>query len=105
MKAHVVVAHPEPQSFNLHLASLAKQTLIARGWDVSVSDLYAMAFDPCGKSEHYASRADSSRFVTQSEQRHASANGTIPGIVQAEIDRLEQAPRPMPTTVEAVTST
>lgn len=91
MKAHVVVAHPEPESFNLHLANLAKQTLVERGWDVSVSDLYAMEFDPCESSDHYESRADSSRFDTQSEQRHASANGTIPGIVQAEIDRLAEA--------------
>lgn len=31
MKAHIVLAHPEPRSFNAHLADLARGTLEARG--------------------------------------------------------------------------
>lgn len=91
MKAHIVLAHPEPKSFNSHLAEVAKQTLMGRGWSVTKSDLYAMGFDPCEKAAHYAHPNDSSRFDTQSEQRHASANQTIPADVSSEIDRMAQA--------------
>lgn len=91
MKAHIVLAHPEPQSFNAHLVDLARQTLKERGWDVTVSDLYAMGFDPSERAALYDNRQDPERFDTQSEQRHASINGTIPAEVRAEIERLDQA--------------
>jgi len=91
MKAHIVLAHPEPQSFNAHLAELARDTLTKRGWSVSTTDLYGTGFDPCEKAEHYKNQLDDLRFDAQSEQRHASANKTLPAEVQAEIDRLDQA--------------
>jgi NAD(P)H dehydrogenase (quinone) len=91
LKAHIVVAHPEPKSFNAHLADVAERALKARGYVVSISDLYAMGFDPCEKAEHYVDPVNSLHFDTQSEQRHASANRTIPKDVQAEIDRLAHA--------------
>ena len=91
MKAHVVLAHPEPKSFNAHLAELARQTLMDRGWDVSFTDLYASGFDPCEKAAHYPIPAVPVRFDVQSEQNRASANGTIPADVQDEIDLLAHA--------------
>ncbi|TQV68207.1 NAD(P)H-dependent oxidoreductase [Denitrobaculum tricleocarpae] len=91
MKAHVVLAHPEPLSFNGHLASLARRTFEERGWSVTVSDLYAMGFDPSERAAFYRNLQNSERFDTQSEQRHAAMNGTIPAEVQAEIGRLDQA--------------
>ena len=53
MHVHMVLAHPEPRSFNAHLAAIAGETLRARGWDVSISDLYSMDFDPCERAAHY----------------------------------------------------
>jgi len=50
MHAHFVLAHPEPQSFNAHLARSGAAALEAAGWTTSVSDLYAMGFDPCERS-------------------------------------------------------
>ena len=91
MKAHIVVAHPEPKSFNVHLATLAGQTLTKRGWCVSITDLYSTGFDPCEKAAHYENRLDYERFDTQSEQRHASANGTIPADVRVEIDHMQHS--------------
>jgi NAD(P)H dehydrogenase (quinone) len=91
LKAHIVVAHPEPKSFNAHLANVAKTTLEGRGWNVTVSDLYKMGFDPCEKAAHYTDQVDPSRFDTQSEQRHAFANQSIPDVVRDEIDRMAQA--------------
>ena len=69
MQAHIVLAHPEPHSFNAHLAAVARKSLEARGWGVSFSDLYAMGFDPCERAEHYAGRRQPDRFDVQAEQR------------------------------------
>ena len=45
MKSLIVYAHPEPKSFNGALKDKA-ETLEAQGYEVKVSDLYAMDFDP-----------------------------------------------------------
>lgn len=91
MRAHIVLAHPEPKSYNAHLAATARDALERKGWSVTVSDLYQMGFDPCERPEHYAAPLDRGRFDVQSEQRHASANQTIPAEVAAEIARVDQA--------------
>lgn len=91
MHAHIVLAHPEPQSFNAHLTRVAWRSLEARGWSVSLSDLYAMGFDPCERAEHYAPRQRPERFDVQAEQRHASEQGAIPAAVAAEIALLDRA--------------
>jgi NAD(P)H dehydrogenase (quinone) len=91
MQAHIVLAHPESQSFNAHLAQVARRALEAQGWSVSLSDLYAMGFDPCERAEHYVARQQPERFDVQAEQRHASDRGTMPEAVAAEIGRLDRA--------------
>jgi NAD(P)H dehydrogenase (quinone) len=91
MHAHIVLAHPEAQSFNAHLARTAGGALEAQGWSVSVSDLYGMGFDPCERAEHYAARRQPDRFDVQAEQHHASERRTIPDAVAAEIARLDRA--------------
>jgi len=91
MKAHIVLAHPEPQSFNGHLAGLARRALAARGWQVTLSDLYAMGFDPCERAEHYAERKAPARFDVQAEQRHAAERGAIPADVRDELARVDAA--------------
>jgi NAD(P)H dehydrogenase (quinone) len=91
MQAHIVLAHPEPQSFNAHLAREARRALEARGWSVSLSDLYAMGFDPCERAEHYAPRHRPERFDVQAEQRQASDSGNIPAGVATEIALLDRA--------------
>ncbi len=82
MHAHFVLAHPEPQSFNAHLARSGATALEAAGWTVSVSDLYAMGFDPCERP---------ARFDVQFEQRHASENGSLPKAVTAELALMDRA--------------
>ncbi|HTO82934.1 MAG TPA: NAD(P)H-dependent oxidoreductase, partial [Methylomirabilota bacterium] len=91
MHAHIVLAHPEPRSFNAHLARVAQRALAAQGWTVSLSDLYGMGFDPCERAEHYAGRQQPERFDVQAEQRHASDSGTIPAADADEITRLDRA--------------
>ncbi len=91
MQAHIVLAHPEPKSFNAHLAAVAREALEGRGWGVTVSDLYALGFDPGERPEHYPDRLDPARFDTQAEQRHASDQGALPAEVRSEIERLDRA--------------
>lgn len=91
MHAHFVLAHPEPQSFNAHLVEAGSEALRDCGWTVSVSDLYAMDFDPCERPEHFSRRLDPLRFDVQAEQRHASSEGTLPDVIQSEIEHLDRA--------------
>lgn len=91
MKALVVLAHPEPKSFNGQLAATAADALRAEGWEVSTSDLYAMGFDPVERAEFFPDRLDASRFDTQREQRKAFIDGTLPADVAAEIEKVESA--------------
>ena len=91
MQAHIVLAHPEGRSFNGHLAGVARRSLESCGWDVTLSDLYAMDFDACERAGHYTGRQNPERFDAQAEQRHASAQGTIPASVTSEIEALDRA--------------
>ena len=91
MRAHIVLAHPERNSFNASLTEIASETLRARGWSVTVNDLYASGFDPCERFSHYADPLNGARFDVQSEQRHASIEGTIPSEVEEEIANLAAA--------------
>ena len=88
MDAHIVLAHPEPKSFNGHLSRVTAETLGDAGWHVTLSDLYAMNFDPCEGSRHYASRSDADVFHAQTEQRFNAENGTLPPEIEAEAARL-----------------
>jgi NAD(P)H dehydrogenase (quinone) len=91
MHAHFVLAHPEPLSFNAHLVRCGSAALEVAGWTVSVSDLYAMGFDPCERPEHFADRADPTRFDAQAEQRRASEVGALPKAVTDELALMDHA--------------
>jgi NAD(P)H dehydrogenase (quinone) len=91
MHAHFVLAHPEPLSFNAHLVRSGEAALEAAGWTVSVSDLYAMDFDPSERPEHFGDRADLARFDAQAEQRRASEAGALAKIVTDELALMDHA--------------
>ncbi|MEE9336049.1 MAG: NAD(P)H-dependent oxidoreductase [Granulosicoccaceae bacterium] len=88
MKSHIVLAHPEKQSFNAHLSSISQQVLSAAGSQTTLSDLYAMGFDPREGQQHYSSRKDAEVFHAQTEQRFNADNGTVPPEIDSEIQRL-----------------
>jgi len=91
MHALVVLAHPEPQSFNATLKDVAVDTLRGDGWTVEVSDLYAEGFQPAEGPVHYPERARTDLFAPLVEQRHSWETETLPADVRREIDRLERA--------------
>ena len=88
MKAHIVLAHPESQSFYGKLASISRSRLEAAGYDVTLSDLYADGFDPCEAARHYSERSADQVFHAQTEQRFNAGKNTTPADVAAEADRL-----------------
>lgn len=88
MRAHIVLAHPEPKSFNGHLAGISERVLGRAGYTTTLSDLYAMDFDPREGAHHYAARDNAEVFHTQSEQRFNADNDTMPPEVSAEVGNL-----------------
>ena len=88
MRAHIVLAHPETRSFNGQLSGISQQTLDGAGWQTTLSDLYAMDFDPREGPQHYNSRQDPTVFHTQTEQRYNADNKTLPPEVDSEIRHL-----------------
>ncbi|MCP5082911.1 MAG: NAD(P)H-dependent oxidoreductase [Alphaproteobacteria bacterium] len=84
MKTHIVLAHPEASSFNAHLAGISQSALSAAGGQCTLSDLYAMDFDPREGAHHYTARKDETAFHVQTEQRFNAENNTTPADVEAE---------------------
>lgn len=91
MHALIVLAHPEPRSFNAQLKDVAAATLGAMGWSVEVSDLCAQGFDPVEAPRHFPQRKRPEWFGVQTEQRHAAETGATGPDVAAEIAKLERA--------------
>ena len=89
MKAHIFLAHPEPQSFNGQLAKLSRQSVEEAGGTATLSDLYQMGFDPSEGAVHYNLRKDEARFHVQTEQRFNAEQGALPPEVLAEVERIE----------------
>lgn len=72
MKLHIVLAHPSPGSFNAALCDAAADEARALGHEVTVSDLYALGFNPAGGPADFASAPDADDFHYQSAQLAAS---------------------------------
>ena len=86
MNVLIVVAHPEPRSFNGALNSCCRGNFPARGDTVRVSDLYAKRFEPDEHARHFPQRKNPTRFDAQTEQRFNNKQGTLPADVRREID-------------------
>ncbi|WP_266064087.1 NAD(P)H-dependent oxidoreductase [Brucella intermedia] len=88
MNILIVLAHPEPQSFNHALTTAATHVASEMGNEVRVSDLYADGFSPDEHARHFKHRANPVRFDAQTEQRFHAANGTLPLDVRQQIDNV-----------------
>jgi NAD(P)H dehydrogenase (quinone) len=88
MTTLIVLAHPNPRSFN---AQWAKASAAACADQVLWSDLYALGFNPVESAEHYAKSSD--EFDPLKAQFEAAVNGTLPGDVAREIEKIRAAER------------
>lgn len=91
MKALVVHAHPESDSFVAAMRDVVVEELRARGAEVLLSDLYAMRFHPLLSSADFGRRRQSDHLVYALEQRHAFETGTLAPDIKAEVDKVLSA--------------
>jgi putative NADPH-quinone reductase len=94
----VVVAHPDPRSFNHALADAAVRAARARGHDVVVHDLHAERFDPILPRDEFAKGAPLPAAIARHCAELAAADGIVivhpnwwgqpPAILKGWIDRV-----------------
>jgi len=90
MKVFIVFAHAEPRSFNGALFQTAQKTLRAADHTVTVSDLYAMKFDPVSDRRNFTTVKDKDFFKQQVEEMHATEVQGFAADVEAELCKLEE---------------
>ena len=92
MNVLLVLAHPDPASFNVALAATGKRALQAQGHEVAVSDLYAMGWKAVADEHDFAGdRHDSAQFRLDVEQTHAHERGTVAPDIAAEQAKVAAA--------------
>lgn len=88
MKAFVVSASPEPQSFTASMARTSCEILRSEGHEVKHSDLYAMNWNPVASAADFLERQNPDYLTYALEQRHGVKNGTIARDIQCELEKL-----------------
>lgn len=98
MRILIVLAHPDPASFNHALAGAAAEALAHGGHDVSLRDLYAEGFDPVLPAGEIPSECELPRDLDAWCQEVSSAQGIVvvhpnwwgapPAILKGWIDRV-----------------
>jgi len=91
MNVLIVLAHPEPRSFNGALYDAAVKTLTAQGHTVVTSDLYRMGFDPVSARQNFVTASDPGFLKLQQEEMHATETQGFAPELEAEIAKLEAA--------------
>jgi NAD(P)H dehydrogenase (quinone) len=87
----IVLAHPDPRSFNATWAKATERASLALGHEVIWSDLCSMGFDPIEKPSHYPGLSADDPFDVLKTQERASASGILPADVADEIDKIRRA--------------
>lgn len=89
-KALIVFAHPEQRSFSAAMCDRSAEVLRQTGYDVEVSDLYAMRWKSCPDRSDF-SNSDFDRFDPAAVQEAASETGDFTPDVLAEQRKLAEA--------------
>ncbi|XP_040427635.1 NAD(P)H dehydrogenase [quinone] 1 [Cygnus olor] len=91
-RALIVLAHLEKTSFNHAMAEAAASTLRDKGWDVTISDLYAMGFNPVlSRRDITGPPKDPEHFVYETEMGLAWKEGRLSSDIVAEQKKIEAA--------------
>ncbi|MBI4797959.1 MAG: NAD(P)H-dependent oxidoreductase [Desulfarculus sp.] len=77
MLVSLILAHPDPKSFNAALAQAARQALLALGHQINFHDLCAEGFDPLLPAGEIARQADLPSSIQTHCQELAVAQGLI----------------------------
>jgi putative NADPH-quinone reductase len=73
----LILAHPDPNSFNHAIAGAARQSLVDNGHKVIFHDLYAEGFDPLLPAKEIPRRASLPGYVARHCEEAARADGII----------------------------
>lgn len=84
-RAHVVYAHPEPQSFVAAMRDTTEAALQSAGWKTTLTDLNASNFNPVASSSDFSNRSRPDYLVYALEQRHAWETKSIDSQIAAEV--------------------
>ncbi|HVZ44192.1 MAG TPA: NAD(P)H-dependent oxidoreductase [Ramlibacter sp.] len=88
MNVLTVFAHPEPRSFGRALLDAGSSALRSAGHEVTVSDLYAMNFNPVAGPGDFSARRFPQALQYDREQKFAHQHNAFAPDIQAEIDKL-----------------
>ena len=88
MQFHIVHAHPEQNSFTAAMRDTIVETAKAGGHGVTVSDLYAMNFNPVMSAADFGARKNPDHLTYALEQRHNWKEGTIAPDIASEIEKV-----------------
>lgn len=90
-RAHIVYAHPEPNSFVASMRDMTKEALEKDCWQTSVTDLQAINFDAVASADDFGTRSREDYLVYPLEQRHAWQNKTLDPQIAAEVEAVRNA--------------
>ncbi|XP_036897282.1 NAD(P)H dehydrogenase [quinone] 1 [Sturnira hondurensis] len=91
-KALIVLAHAERTSFNYAMKEAAVETLKRKGWEVMVSDLYGMNFNPLlSRKDVTGELKNPENFQYAAETALAYKEGRLSPDIVAEQKKLEAA--------------
>ncbi|WP_134088608.1 NAD(P)H-dependent oxidoreductase [Olivibacter sp. XZL3] len=89
MKILIVLAHPEPESFNGALFQTAIETLKMKGHEIRTSDLYSMRFNPISDRHNFTTVKDPSFLKLGMEEIYATEHDGFAPDIKTEQDKLE----------------
>lgn len=82
-KVLIVHAHPEPQSFSAAMKDAAAKELLEMGYEVRISDLYDIQFNPVASANDFSERARPAYLTYALEQRNGyTTNSLAPDIIE-----------------------
>ena len=89
MNIFLVLAHPEPRSFNGALFRQAQKLLSGAGHEIKTSELYEMQFSPVSGRNNFTSSKDREYFKQQAEELFAIEVGGFAPDIEQELEKLE----------------
>ena len=88
MHVLIIHAHHEPASFCSAMAETAANTLSQQGHQITISDLYAMSWNPVASADDFTSRDNPNYLTYALEQRKGWASQTLAPDIMAEVEKL-----------------
>jgi len=88
MKVHLVVAHPEKESFNYALHQVALSTVLSNNYRVRETDLYLQEFNPAAGKGDVLNYPPDDYFRLAKAQRWALASNNFADCIKTEQDKL-----------------